>query len=141
MISVFLFYNKAYGLKEKFTFSDDLKHCNILIFDGKDYILTWIGSNGIKSRVMNIDSLIDYLENIKKKMNSISAIIVTTVNDAKLHKNYLLSINSCNEVSKRHGCVDIGLTLNPCHLYNLLHFLNQKRNFKIQYSWRRKDER
>jgi hypothetical protein len=137
MIAIFLFYNEAFGVQRKFTFSKDLKHCNILTYDGKDFILTWMDATGIRSKTMQINRIERFFEGLQKQMDNVSSIVSVLVDSRETKPWVPLVLNSCNEVCRLVSGIDIGPTLNAAHLHYTLHRLDKQRNFKIDYSWRR----
>jgi hypothetical protein len=137
MIEIFLFYDKANGVQEKFTFSKDFKHCNLLTCDGEYSFLTWLDGTGINRREVKYGHKVKFMNRIKKNPD-LSAMIVVWVEDRVEKKWFPFMLRSCNEVCRLSSSVDIGVTLNSAHLHHKLLRLNGQRNFTIDYAWRRK---
>lgn len=138
MIATYLFYDKATGKQSLYT-TNGVKHCNVICFDGRDYILFESQSHGIgfrRIKVKNHDSL---LRNIKR-IESLIGIICVHITEKKRTKWFPLWIRSCNEVCRYMSGVDTGLTFNPTHLIKKLVKYDNKRNYEILYQWSRFNE-
>lgn len=70
-------------------------------------------------------------------MPDLSSIISTFINCRAKRKWNPLSINSCNEVSRRISGIDLPITFNVATLYYYLIYFNGKREYDIDYIWRR----
>lgn len=137
MIAIFLFYDKTHGINKSLTFSKDLKHCNIITFDGRGYVMTTLDQTGISSRIIRIGNLSKFLKRLPALMPDLSSIISTFINCRAKRKWNPLSINSCNEVSRRISGIDLPITFNVATLYYYLIYFNGKREYDIDYIWRR----
>lgn len=136
MINIFLFYNKAYGLQRHFAMGSELKHCDLICYDGKAWVLFQFSNKGLEFetlRVTNVQSLLKNLPLIKE----LAELIVVDVERKKAFPWRPLWVRSCNELCRYLAGVDIGFTLNPRQLYKKLLKYNGKRNFQVIYAWRR----
>jgi hypothetical protein len=70
-------------------------------------------------------------------MPELSSIIVTYVRNRKKKRWLPFTINSCNEVARNVSGVDIPLTLNVANLHCYLRLFDGKRNYVVDYKWRR----
>lgn len=141
MIAIFIFYDKAFGLKQMLSFSKDLKHCDVVTYDGKDFIMTYSYHGGVRSKKIYSKNSDQLIKTLKKSMPNISAIVSVEID---IDENKMFSpifINSCNEIARIHGEVKVGMSFNPAHLYYLLHKKDGERNFVIRNTWRKKNER
>jgi len=137
MIAVFIFYSKASGVQARLAFSKEFKHCNIITFDGQDWIMLDFDRSGFLTRKIycqNGEQLIRSLHIIK----DISAIISVNVEDRHKVRWKPYLVRSCNEICRYTAGVNVGLTFNPIHLYSKLLRLRRKRNYEVLSVWRRK---
>ncbi len=140
MIVVFLFYNQAVGKQIRYTFSKEFKHANVMTYKGDRYLLSELSSYGYQTRIFKEYTIGELLTHLKLMPHLISIIIIWIEKPIKL-KWRPLRIWSCNEHCRLMSGVDIGITLNPFHLYKKLLRYRSKRNYKILSHWRRKDGR
>jgi len=141
LIAVFLFYDKTHGIFERISFSKDYKHCNILTFDGIGFVLSSLDKTGVTSKSMKINNLTSFLRRVPGLMPSLSAIIVTYVQERKPKRWMPLSLNTCNEVARDISGLDIPFSFNVENLYKKIILWDQKSNYIIDYKWSRKDGR
>jgi hypothetical protein len=137
MIAVFLFYDIANGIQSKLSFSKQFKHCNIITFDGRDWIALDFDRTGLVMRKIYCKDGAQLLRNIRV-IQSITAIVSV---DIAQKKRFMWSpwwVRSCNEVCRYTAGVDIGWSFNPIHLYKKLLKYRHKRNYEILSHWRRK---
>jgi hypothetical protein len=136
MIALFLFYNHSTGIQAKLAFSKEFRHCNIITFDGEAWVNVEFDSCGLITRVLNVpsgNSLIRGLKSIKM----LTAMVVVDIANRKKVCWKPFWVRSCNEIDRYASGIDVGLTLNPRHLYNKLLRYNGKRNYEIIHAWRR----
>lgn len=136
MICLILFYNKALGKQLKYTFDKELKHCNVICYQGDHYVLFEFSRKGIEYRIIDapsLNSLIRNLRIIKELIN----IVVVDVKEPAINKWRPLWIRSCNEFVRFLTGLHIGISFNPRHLLNKIVRYNDKRNYSITYNWER----
>ena len=138
MIAIIGFYNRAFGAQSRLSFSDDFQHCNIVMFDGADYVLTEFGSGGIENRVLKVTSLPRFLSALKN-ISYMTNLLVLWIDPRMTWGWSPFLIRSCNEICRYTAGLDIGRTYNPRHLYKKLLRLNGERNYRIDYRWSRKN--
>ena len=137
MIVTFFFYDKNYGLNKHLAFSRDIKHCNVVTYDGSDFVLTYFNHKGIINKVIKQDQMSDIINKKISLDKHVSAIVSVWVETRKKRMWSPLILRTCNEISRLVSGVAMGPTFNAKHLYNKLNKLDKKRNFIIDYSWRR----
>lgn len=136
MISIFLFYNISTGIQSKLAFSKIFRHCNIITYDGEQWInfeLDSLGVHACSIKVTKPEALIRGLKHIKELT---AMITVETTKDFR-HGWLPWWVRSCNEFDRYVSGVDIGFTFNPRHLFSKLIRYNMKRNYTILQVWRR----
>jgi hypothetical protein len=138
LIAIYLFYDKATGKQSLYT-TRGIKHCNVICFDGRDYILFETQPQGIGFRRILAKNTNSIIRNIKR-IESIIEIICVHISEKKTIKWFPFWIRSCNEVCRFFSGIDTGLTLNPTHLIKKLLKYNNKRNYEILYQWSRSNE-
>lgn len=138
MIAIYLFYDRGTG-KPSFYTTNGIKHCNVICFDGRDYIFFESQPQGIGFRRIVVKDTNSLLRNIKR-IQSLIGIICVYISERKNINWFPLWIRSCNEVCRYVSGVDTGLTLNPTHLIKKLLKYNNKRNYEILYQWSRLNE-
>ena len=135
MIAVYIFYSKATGIQSWLSFSKEFKHCNIITYDGKDWIMLDLDRTGLLTRRIKCndgDTLIRNLPHIPE----ITAIISVDVKDRVRVAWKPFWVRSCNEICRYASGVDIGISFNPVHLYNKL-IKYDGSNYEILSHWRR----
>jgi len=136
LIAIVIFWSLARGVQAKLAFSKEFKHCNIITYDGANWIMLDFDRTGFVTRKINCPSGEALVKRLRL-VSDISAIVAISVYEkAKpCWKPYL--VRSCNEIC-RYACgIDIGLTLNPRHLYSKLLKYSGKRNYEVLSAWRR----
>ena len=141
MIAVFLFYDKTHGIFNNLAFSKDLKHCNVIMYNGIDYLLTTIDKTGTSTKIVNITKLDQFLRVIKFTIPSLSSIICAHVEKRENKIWFPLAINSCNEVARKISGISLRPTINVQDLYAQIMKHDDTKNYKIDYEWRRKNGR
>lgn len=137
MIAIFLFYNIATGVQAGLSCSEEFKHCNIIIYDGADWLMLDFDRCGYRMRRINAKSGVALLRNLKV-VKEITAIVSLNISDRKSIKWLPFLVRSCNEICRYVAGVDIGLTFNPIHLYYKLLKYRHSRNYEVMSAWRRK---
>jgi hypothetical protein len=138
LIALFLFYERATGPQAILSFSREFKHCNIITFDGRDWIMLDFDRSGLITRKINCKNGQQLIRNIRV-IQSISAIISVALKERKKVMWKPFWGRSCNEICRYAAGIDIGLTFNPRHLYSKLLKYSNKRNYEILSVWRRKN--
>jgi hypothetical protein len=136
LIAVFVFYRIATGVQAWLSFSEEFKHCNIITYDGSDWIMLDFDRSGLLTRKIKCpdgDSLIKNLPVIK----DVTAIVTVSVNERHKSRWFPWWVRSCNEVCRYASGVDIGFTFNPVHLYSKLLKYRHSRNYEVLSAWRR----
>lgn len=137
MIAVFLFYNIATGIQSRLAFSDEFKHCNIITFDGKDWISLDFDRGGLITRRVNCRSGAQLLRNLRV-MKNVSAIVSVSI-DQRFNVSWKpWWVRSCNEICRYTAGIDLGFTFNPRHLYRKLLKYRHCKNYEMLSHWRRK---
>lgn len=135
MICIFCFYNISSGVQAHLAFSNVFKHCNIITFDGENWIATEFDLTGIHMRPIGATSGAGLIRGLKYIDSLIGMIVVDVDIKASITwKPYL--VRSCNELDRYISGVDTGFTFNPKHLYNKL-LKHQGSNYDLLYHWRR----
>lgn len=135
MICYFCFYNISSGIQANLAFSKKFKHCNLITYDGKTWVVTEFDIQGIHMREIEVRSGSSLIRGIKYIDSLIAIIVVQVYEKAKIKwKPYI--VRSCNELDRYISGVDIGFTFNPKHLYNKLLKHNGNR-YEVLYHWRR----
>ena len=138
LIAVFIFYNVSSGVQSRLAFSDEFKHCNIITFDGRDWIMLDFDRTGLLTRKIHCKDGPTLLRNLPL-IKEISAIISINVKQRVKTMWKPLWVRSCNEICRYASGADLGFTFNPVHLYKKLlkYAYKRKRNFEILSHWRR----
>lgn len=137
IIAVFIFYSKAQGAQAKLAFSEEFKHCNIITFDGKDWIMLDFDRTGLLTRKINCKDGQSLIRNLPI-VPDISAIISVSIKERKKVMWKPFWVRSCNEICRYASGIDVGFTFNPVHLYSKLIKYRGKRNYEMLSAWRRK---
>ena len=137
MIAVIVFYSMASGKQAALAFSNEFKHCNIITFDGSDWLMLDFDRTGFVMRRIKATSANALLRGMRG-LSYVSAIITLTIENPVKIKWKPWLIRSCNEFCRYTAGVDIGITFNPRHLYSKLLKYNG-RNYQVLTAWRRKD--
>ena len=136
LIAIFIFYSIASGAQACLSFSRDLKHCNVVTFDGVDWIVLDFDRSGLITKRCKVSSGSRFVELLKINQD-VSAVISVQVNARTSFTWSPWWVRSCNEVCRYASGVDIGWTFNPTSLYNKLLKYDKKRNFEVLSAWRR----
>lgn len=136
LIAVFVFYNIARGAQAALAFSDVFKHCNVITFDGRDWIFLDFDRTGFLTRRINCPSG-DRLVKSMHVVPEVSAVVAVSVKERiKITWKPWLT-RSCNEICRYATGVDVGFTFNPSHLFRKLLKYSGDRNFEVLSAWRR----
>lgn len=139
MIAIYLFYNESSGGKPLLYTTKDIKHCNVICFDGRDYVIFECQKMGIGFRKINSRSTLSLMRNIRR-IKSLTHMYAVHIKEPHELKWFPFWIRSCNELCRFVSGIDLGLTLNPTHLIKKLLKYNNKRNYEILYQWSRANE-
>ena len=139
MIAVFFFYNECdTSFHRILSFSKHFKHVNLLMYDGDMSYFIQSGKHGLDIKAYNCDDIVSTINNFRLHKNC-SAVVSTSISQRRNISNFPFGGIVCNEVCRYVSGIDIGLTLNPKHLYNKLLSKNKSnKNFDILYTWRKK---
>lgn len=137
LIAVFIFYKVATGVQARLAFSEEFKHCNIVTFDGRDWIMLDFDRTGILSRTIKCKGGEAFLKTLPV-IKDVTAIISVSVKNRFKSAWFPWWVRSCNEICRYASGVDIGFTFNPVHLYRKLLKYRGRRNYEVLYAWRRK---
>lgn len=136
MIACFLFYNHGIGKLNRWAFSKDFKHCNVITFDGSTWNQTTWSPYGIHIRPVKVTS-IDALFRSIRAIPTLTACVVVEITQPHLFSFSPFGVHSCNELSRYLTGVNIGRTFTPKHLYYKLLKYGKIRNYTILKQWRR----
>jgi|SRR5882672_10327446 len=137
MIAIFVFYNVAQGYQARLAFSDEFKHCNIITYDGEDWILLDLDATGYRVRHL-IPSNGTQLLRALRSLKEVSALISVNINKRHRFGWKPFIGGACNEICRYGAGIDLGFTFNPIHLYKKLLKYRHKRNYEMLSHWRRK---
>src|SRR5580700_8668712 len=56
LIAVFIFYKIASGVQAKLAFNADFKHCNVITYDGSDWIMLDFDQSGLLTRKIKCEN-------------------------------------------------------------------------------------
>lgn len=138
LIAIFLFYNVSNGIQSFLAFDQNLKHCDTIIYDGKDWILLAMDTTGLNMRRIKCPSGVQLLQRLPL-MPELSGLISVHVESRHKVLWKPLWTRSCNEVCRYTAGIDIGFTFNPRHLWSKILKYNGKRNYQVLSAWRRED--
>lgn len=136
MLCFFLFYDKANGVQRHFAFGTPEKHCDLICYDGKTWLMFQFSSKGIEFvqiKVTTVTRLLEHLPVIPELVQ----IVGIEVERKTCFPWKPFWVRSCNELCRYLSGIEIGFTLNPRHLLKKLLKYNGKRNFQVIYAWRR----
>lgn len=136
LLAIFIFYDISTGIQSSLSFSKEFKHCNIITYDGYNWVLLEFDKTGFITRVINAKSASSLLRGLRVMKNVISLISIA-ISNRKAIAWKPLWVRSCNEMCRYASGIDVGFTFNPIHLYYKLLKYNSKRNYKILTHWRR----
>jgi hypothetical protein len=137
LIAVFIFYNQSSGIQSRLSFSAEFKHCNIITFDGRDWISIDFDRTGLLTRRVHCNDGSALLRHLKV-VKEVSAIVAVNVPKRAKTRWKPWWVRSCNEVCRYASGVDIGFTFNPVQLYKKLLKYRRRRNYEVLSHWRRK---
>lgn len=137
MIAVFIFYSIATGVQAKLAFSEEFRHCNIITYDGRDWIMLDFDRTGLLTRKINCNNGERLIRSLRVNKDITSVISVNVIERKKVAWKPFW-VRSCNEICRYAAGIDIGLTFNPVHLYSKLLKYRHKRNYEVLSAWRRK---
>jgi hypothetical protein len=137
LIAVFIFYQIATGVQARLAFSKEFKHCNIITFDGSDWIMLDFDRTGLLTRKIKCPDGESLVRNLHV-VQDVTAVISISIKDRKKTPWFPWWVRSCNEVCRYASGVDIGFTFNPTHLYWKLLKYKDRRNYEVLHAWRRK---
>lgn len=144
MIAIFLFYNQSEGKQHWMSFSKTYRHTNAIINNNGLWVYFDMDLQGIKYHILNpqpksMARLIRLLKTNCKK--SLTALVAVEVKDEERPRISWKPwwIRSCNEFNRYLTGVDVGLSLNPRHLYKKLLRFDQKMNYRILNEWSREN--
>jgi hypothetical protein len=135
LICIFCFYNVSTGIQAQLAFSKVFRHCNIITFDGDNWLALEFDLQGFHSRRINVYSSSSLLRGLKF-ISSLQALIAVDIEEKAEICWKPFIVRSCNEIDRYISGVDVGFTFNPKHLYNKL-IKNSGSNYQILYEWRR----
>lgn len=136
LIAVFIFYNVSSGIQERLAFSEEFKHCNIITFDGYDWIMLDFDRTGLLTRRIHCPDGGALLRNLHV-IKEVSAIVTVNVRERVRIGWKPFWVRSCNEICRYASGVDIGFTFNPVQLYKKLLKYRRRRNYEVLSHWRR----
>lgn len=136
MIAIFLFFNISTGIQAKLAFSNTYRHCNIITFDGYNWVSYELDSYGVHTRVLEVKDGWKLIRGLKHIQPLISMVTVWVEKRARFRWSPWW-VRSCNEYDRYISAVDIGFTFNPTHLFTKLLKYDKKRNYEILHLWRR----
>lgn len=137
MIAVFIFYSKANGIQSKLAFSEEFKHCNIITFDGHDWIMLDFDRTGLLTRKIHCKDGAQLIRSLRV-VADISATASISVDERVKIAWKPFWVRSCNEICRYASGIDIGFTFNPMHLYKKLLKYRHRKNYEVLSHWRRK---
>ncbi len=138
IIAIFMFYDLAQGAQAKLSFSQVFRHCNVVVFDGAEWIMIEYRREGLVVRQMKVGKAERFLEHLSA-IPECTATISVSVTERKRFMWTPWLVRSCNEICRYATGVDIGWTFNPAHLYSKLIKFNHRSNYEILTHWRRTD--
>lgn len=137
MISIFLFYNWANSFHSRIA-HPEFRHCNIITYDGNDWVSFEMDSTGIITRCIKVEKALEFIEGLKS-LEILSGLVVVDVEKRARFPWRPFFVRTCNEIARYISGVNIGLTFTPRNLYNKLLRYDGRRNYEILYAWRRQD--
>lgn len=139
MIALFVFYDTCTPkIQRILTFNKKIRHTSLITYDGRQAHLTELTRQGINVKSYDKSSVSDVIDTMKR-LPTVEAIISTFITDKAIVKWSPFSLNSCNELDRKISGIDIGLTLNPAHMYRKILKYDKLRNYIIDYTWRKSD--
>lgn len=139
MIAIYLFYDVGHGKQRLYT-TNGIEHCNVICFDGRDFVFHECQPHGIGFRRIIAKDCVTLIRNVKR-IKSIIRIIAVHISDRHKIKWFPLWIRSCNELCRHISGINVGLTFNPTHLIKKLLKYDSQYNYEIIYQWSRHERR
>ncbi len=136
LIAIFIFYKKASGIQACLAFNDHFKHCNIVTFDGADWIMLDFDRSGLLTRRIKVNDAESFLRNIRI-IPEVSCVVSVEIDQRKKISWKPFWVRSCNEICRYASGIDLGFTFNPIHFYRKLLKYRHKRNYALLSAWRR----
>lgn len=138
MIAIFLFYKFSSGIQARLAFSKTFKHCNIITYDGLNWVNYELDSYGLHTRVLEVKEGAHLIRGLKVIKDLIAMVTVWIEKPVRFPWRPWW-VRSCNELDRYVSAVDIGFTFNPRHLYSKLIKYDKIRNYEIIHKWRREN--
>lgn len=136
MLAIFIFYNQAQGVQDRFTFSKIFRHVDVFLFAQSKWVVVRLDSGGITFRVSKFLYGHEIVEHALK-LKSVSRIVGVNIHKRAKHRWFPLWVRSCNELVRYVTGIDIGFTYHPRHLYRKLLYYSHRKNFEILNMWGR----
>lgn len=136
MIAIYLFYNISNGVQARLAFSNTLRHCNIITYDGSHWVNYELDSYGVHTRVLKVNNAVGLIRGLKM-IKELTAMVVVWIDKRARFRWTPWWVRSCNEYNRYIGAIDIGFTFNPRHLFSKLLKYDKIRNYQILELWRR----
>jgi hypothetical protein len=136
LIAMFVFYSYSSGIQARLAFSKEFRHCNVITFDGRDWIVIDFDRTGLIARTIHCkgaESLLKTLPIIKE----VTAIVTVDIKERSKYRWSPWWVRSCNEICRYRAGIDLSFTFNPAHLYYKLLKDRRRRNYRILAHWRR----
>jgi hypothetical protein len=136
MIAVFIFYKIANGIQSRLAFSKEFRHCNIITYDGDDWIMLDFDRTGLLTRKIYCMDGAQLIRNLRV-IKDVTAIVTIQLEERVKVSWKPWWVRSCNEICRYASGADIGWTFNPVHLYRKLLLYSGRRNYEVIAAWRR----
>lgn len=133
MLVIFAFTNEPKGTKIPYTLHKDFQSVYIFAFSDYRWIKFYFDKRGIQHKETNRTA--GKLLSILKRQHKVKTILIADVENPVSGWYFPLMIQSCNEIMRYLTGVDVGVTLNPFHLYRKLLKYDKKRNYSILFEW------
>lgn len=125
------------GVQSNLSFSKEFRHCNVIAYEGDNWVLFELDNYGINHRVVKVTTD-ESLYRALKTMDNITCIITAYVSERNRMPWKPWYVRSCNEFCRYVSAINIGFTFNPRHLYSKLLKHNKLTNYEIVQFWRKK---
>ena len=133
---MFVFYSYSSGIQAKLAFNKEFRHCNIVTFDGRDWIVLDFDRTGLIARAIHCKSAASLLKTLPI-IKEVTAIVTVDITERAKYRWSPWWVRSCNEICRYRAGIDLSFTFNPAHLYYKLLKDRRRRNYKILAHWRR----
>lgn len=137
MIANFLFYNQTLGIQNWLTFSDMLKHVDVITDDGKILSHFRLDKKGIHHVAVKYKYQRCILKSLLYTSKNLTRMIRVEIKYRAPIDWQPWILGSCNETCRWLTGIDIGFTFNPGHLYSKLLKYDNVTNYVILDVWRR----